>query len=215
MPWIDQLQSANWSEAGWIALGAYCLGCFTTGYYLVRQRTGLDLRELGSGSLGARNVGRVLGWPGFVLTLLGDFAKGWLAVWGTQHFTKDGYLVQVAMLAVVAGHVWPAQLRFHGGKGVSTSLGALLAYDFRLAVAFALVFAGPFLLFRRTVMSGLVAFACLPLVSLYLSQEPARAIGISVLAGLVLIAHRKNFIEGILAFAERRHVHPNANHHEL
>ena len=70
MPWIEQFEPANWAEAGWIALGAYALGCFTTGYYLVRMWTGQDLRELGSGNVGAKNVGRVLGKTGFFLTLL-------------------------------------------------------------------------------------------------------------------------------------------------
>ena len=73
---MEQLRSANWSQASCIALAAYLLGCFTPGYYLVRLRLGQDLRDLGSGSVGARNVGRLLGWRGFLLTVLGDFGKG-------------------------------------------------------------------------------------------------------------------------------------------
>src|SRR5262245_14041669 len=111
MAWTEQLRLANWNQAFWVCLGSYALGCFTTGYYLMRMRTGRDVRELGSGSVGARNVGRVLGWLGFMVTLLGDFAKGSLAVWATRHFTSDDQLVALSMLAVVAGHVWPAQLR--------------------------------------------------------------------------------------------------------
>src|ERR1041385_8199295 len=116
MPWLTSLQSANWREVSGIAVGAYLLGCFATGYYLVRLRTGQDIRELGSGSVGAKNVGRLLGRPGFVVALLGDLAKGAFAVWAAQHFTKDDWAVQLSLLAVVAGHVWPAQLRFRGGK---------------------------------------------------------------------------------------------------
>src|SRR5438477_11879894 len=108
MPWIEQIQSANWNQASWIALGAYVLGCFTTGYYLVRMRAGLDIREQGSGSVGAKNVGRILGWTGFSVALLGDFAKGIFAVWAASHWTKDSRLIALAMLAVTAGHVWPA-----------------------------------------------------------------------------------------------------------
>jgi len=61
MVWIEQLQSANWADACRIGVSAYLLGCCTTGYYLVRWRTGQDIRQLGSGSVGARNVSRVLG----------------------------------------------------------------------------------------------------------------------------------------------------------
>src|SRR5207253_1060392 len=194
MLWIQQLRSANWSLAGWISLFSYLLGCFTTGYYLVRARLGRDIRALGSGSVGARNVGRVLGRLGFSVTLAGDFGKGAFVMWAAPHFTTDGRLLGLAMLAVVVGHIWPAQLRFHGGKGVATSLGALLLYDYHLAVAFAILFAAVFVMVRRTVLPGLFAFVCLPLVSLYRAPEPAKdpteIVGLSLLAAVVLIAHR-------------------------
>ena len=215
MPWIEQLRSANWSEAGCVCLAAYLLGCFTTGYYLVRARTGQDLRELGSGSVGARNVGRLLGWQGFVLTVLGDFGKGALAVWAARHFTTDDRLVVVAMLAVVAGHVWPAQLHFHGGKGMATSLGALLVYDWQSALAFALVFAGAFAALRKTVLPGLFALACLPLVSAYLGCGPTAVMGLAALAGLVLLAHRNNVMAEFSTFLERRTVDPKHDSPEL
>ena len=134
MAWIEHLQSANWFQATGSVLGAYLLGCFAIGYYLVRARTGKDIREIESGSTGARNVGRVLGKPGFVLTAFGDFGKGVLAVWSAREWTNNNHLAALAMLAVVAGHLWPAQLRFRGGKGVATSFGALLVFDYRVAL---------------------------------------------------------------------------------
>lgn len=208
MPWIEQLRSANWDEASWIALAGYVLGCFTTGYYLVRARTGQDLRELGSGSVGARNVGRLLGWQGFVLTVLGDFGKGALAVWAARYVATDDRLAVVAMLAVVAGHVWPVQLLFRGGKGMATSLGALLVYDWQLALAFALLFAGAFAALRKTVLPGLFALACLPLVSAYLGRGQSAVVGLAALAGLVLTAHRQNVMAEFSTFLARRNVDP-------
>src|SRR5882724_3203373 len=100
-----------------VAIGSYLLGCFTAGYYLVRWRIGQDIRELGSGNVGARNVGRILGVPGFLGTLLIDFAKGALAVWMTAHFTTRDNLAGLALVSVTVGHIWPIHLRFHGGKG--------------------------------------------------------------------------------------------------
>ena len=214
MPWIEQLRSVNWSEAAYIFLAAYALGCFTTGYYLVRRRTGQDLREFGSGSIGARNVGRLLGWRGFLVTVLGDSGKGALAVWAARHFTTDDRLVVLAMLAVVAGHVWPVQLHFRGGKGMATSLGALLIYDFRLAIAVALLFAATVVALRKTVLPGLFAVACLPLMTLYLAG-PAEVVGTSVLAGLVLAAHRKNLVTEISPLLDRRNVQPKHHPPEL
>ncbi len=126
MMWIEQLQSANWLRATGCTLGAYVLGCFATGYYLVRARTGRDLREIESGNVGARNVGRVLGKSGFTLTVLGDLSKGALAVWFAAEFANHNRLAMaLATLAVVVGHIWPAQLHFRGGKGVATSFGGV------------------------------------------------------------------------------------------
>jgi glycerol-3-phosphate acyltransferase PlsY len=198
-----------------MGLAAYALGCFTTGYYLVRWRTGRDIRTVGSGSVGARNVGRLLGRPGFVATVLADFAKGALAVWGTRHFTTDDRLAALALLGVVAGHIWPVQLRFHGGKGMATSLGALLIYDWPLAVAFALLFGGAFAVFRKTVIPGLLALASLPFMSLLLGRGAAEVIGCAMLAGLVLLAHRKNLATEIPLLRERRPVSPRHNPPEL
>src|ERR1041385_2866202 len=109
MVWIDNLRSANWNQAGGVCLFAYIVGCFTSGYYLVRWLAEKDIRLIGSGSVGARNVGRVLGKPGFLLTLLFDFGKGAFVVWVVRHYTPDDRLALLAMLAVVAGHIWPAQ----------------------------------------------------------------------------------------------------------
>jgi glycerol-3-phosphate acyltransferase PlsY len=204
MPWFEQLQSADWAREGPIVLASYLLGCFTTGYYLVRWRTGRDIRELGSGSVGARNVGRLLGWRGFLATVLGDFGRGALAVWATRQFTTDDRLVALAMSGVVAGHLWPAQLRFRGGKGMATALGALLVYDYALAMAFALVFAGAFAVLRKTVVPGLFALACLPLVSCWLGRGVGEAAGCLILTGLVLFAHRKTLITKISQLRARR-----------
>jgi glycerol-3-phosphate acyltransferase PlsY len=216
MTWIDQLQPTNWNRASGIALGAYILGCFTTGYYYARLRTDQDIRDLGSGSVGARNVGRVLGWQGFFITLLGDFTKGAFAVWAAQHFTTDNRLIEIALLAVVAGHIWPIQLRFHGGKGIATSIGGLLVYDYRLAFVFLVLFTGAFATLRKTVLPGLFAFACLPLAAAYMywDPDPGRVVALSLLAAMVLVMHRKNLSDEFFHFMERRHAEPKPNRHE-
>jgi len=201
MTWIEYLDSTNWHQAAAFAVCAYVLGCFTAGYYLVRLRTGTDVREFGSGSVGARNVGRVLGKTGFLLTLLFDVGKGALAVFAARHFTADDRLIAIAMLAVVSGHIWPAQLRFHGGKGMATSLGCLLVYDAQLAVTFAAVFLCLLALFRKSVLPGLLALALVPVAAKFFDHDRAGVIQLSVLAGLVLFAHRKNIFDELLQFS--------------
>ncbi|HEY1489835.1 MAG TPA: glycerol-3-phosphate acyltransferase [Verrucomicrobiae bacterium] len=211
MTWVDYLRSANWNQASGIGFCAYLLGCFASGYYLVRSRLGEDIRELGSGSVGARNVGRILGKTGFLLTLICDFGKGALAIWIAHRFTKDERIVALAMVAVVAGHIWPAQLRFHGGKGMATTLGALLVFDPKLAMIYCVLFLGAFALLWRTVLPALFALICLPLVALFLDQDRIQVVLMTVAAGLVLLAHRKNIADEFSLLIERRHMHAGSD----
>ncbi len=206
MAWMEQLQATNGGQATVCAAGAYVLGCFATGYYLVRARTGRDIREIESGNIGARNVSCVLGRTGFFLTVLGDVAKGVLAVWAAHRFTGNNLLAALAMLAVVVGHIWPAQLFFRGGKGVATSLGALVVYDYQLVIAYVVIFAAGFALSRRTVLPGLFAYICLPLISYWLDHDGLKVVIVAFLGAMVLFAHRKNFVEEIPALAARRGV---------
>lgn len=216
MSWIEQMRTVDWGQAGGIAVAAYFLGCFATGYYLVRWRTGGDIRELGSGNAGARNAGRALGRSAFFLTLLGDLAKGALAVSAAQFFTQDARLAGVALVSVVAGHIWPVQLRFRGGKGIATSLGGLLLYDLHVALALALVFGILYGLARRVVLAGVFAFACLPFLSIYFGQPPARlaydgpkVAFVSLLSGLVVLAHRRNLAQELSHWLERHSLPKN------
>ena len=211
MSWIQQLQTVNWHHGLSVSLGAYLLGCFTLGYYLVRWRTGEDIREIGSGSVGAKNVGRYFGKSGFILTALGDIGKGALAVLVTRHFTPDQKLAALAMLAVTAGHIWPVQLLFRGGKGIATLLGALSVYDYHQALIFVVVFLCAFVIFRKTVLPGLFGVACLPLADIYFERDPACAVIVSISAALVLFMHRKNIVEECVHLAMRRHFHTHSD----
>ena len=190
---LNELQSVSGYEASLCVLGAYGLGCLTTGYYLVRIRVGQDIRNLGSGNVGARNVGRILGKLGFLITLVGDFGKGVLAIWAVWHFSGNDFLALIALLAVTLGHIWPVQLRFRGGKGVATSLGGLLLWDWRLVTAYAVTFAVLFAVFRRGTLPGLFAYIGLPLVNFGLNRDLVETMLMAALCALVLFAHRKNF----------------------
>jgi glycerol-3-phosphate acyltransferase PlsY len=215
MSWTEYLHSADWNQAGGICLFAYILGCFTSGYYLVRLFAHQDLREVGSGSVGARNVARVLGKTGFFVTVLFDFGKGALVVWTAEHFTKDARVIGFAMLAVVVGHIWPAQLRFRGGKGVATSLGALLVFDPQVAVAFVVLFAGLAAIFRRVTLPAMFALSCLPVAGMCLERHPDKVILYSLLSALVILAHRKNLTEKVSQFLARRHLDPKPDQSRL
>jgi glycerol-3-phosphate acyltransferase PlsY len=175
----------------------YAIGCCTAGYYWVRWRTGLDLRLLGSGNIGARNVARIAGPSGFTVTLFIDGLKGALAVRTAQYFGVPPEVVVASIVAVIVGHNWPIQLRFHGGKGIATSLGALMVYDSWIVLLLVGTFVPLFALIRNFTLSGLLAYALSPLI-LFLNGSPNEDVAaISFIAILILISHRKNIREEI------------------
>lgn len=175
-----------------LLLASYALGCCCAGYYLVRFRSGQDIREHGSGSAGATNVARELGVAGFALTFVVDLAKGALAVWSATYFGLEPDKAVLAMLAVVGGHIWPAQLRFHGGKGIATAIGAILVFDYRLALGVFLLSGLLFALSRRLALAGLAAVAVSPVVMAVLGRTRGAIAGMTALAAMILIAHRTN-----------------------
>jgi len=178
-----------------VVLLAYLLGCFSTGYYLVRLRTGQDLRTMGSGATGGRNVARFLGPAGFLLTGAGDLAKSVVAV-GVPIWLGLGALeVAAAMVAVTAGHIWPFQLGFRGGKGIAPFVGATALVAPLALVAGAVLAAVAVLLSRRPNIGGMAGFAATPAVALALGQPIPIAVGIFVVVALGAIAHRSNLRE--------------------
>jgi len=175
-----------------VLVASYVLGCFNAGYYLVRWRRGHDIRQHGSGNAGATNVGRVLGRGGFMLVLLLDAAKGAAAIGLARSFAVDAWVTMLAGVAAVAGHIWPAQLSFRGGKGVATALGALLVFEPRLVLVLAALCLVALALTRRFTISGLIAFALAPLVWLFFRPTVESVVCATVLAVMLLLSHRKN-----------------------
>ena len=170
---------------------AYLLGGICTGYYLVRLKVKQDIREHGSGGVGARNVGRLLGKPGFVLTLLGDAFKGLAAVLLARWFGVSELAVSLVLIAVIAGHIWPLPLHFRGGRGIATAIGAYIAYNPQLALLL-LAITLILMVFRRGfILSGLAAFFLLPLVAYALHLPDHTIAGLAGCSVIILFAHRE------------------------
>ena len=175
-----------------VVILAYLLGCFSTGYYLVRVRTGQDLRTIGSGATGGRNVARVLGPVGFLVTGAGDLAKAVVAVAVPIWFDLGPVAVGVAIVGVTAGHIWPIQLGFRGGKGVAPFVGSsALVAPIALAVG-AVIAALLVLVSRRLNLGGLIGFALTPAAALLLGAPIPVVAGIAGSVVLMVVAHRSN-----------------------
>lgn len=179
---------------------AYFIGCFSTGYYLVRFRTGKDIRKLGSDSVGASNVRRILGWRGFIITFAGDAVKGMIATGGALYFNVNQLGIVLVLIAVIAGHIWPVQLGFRGGKGIATVIGAILILDYLLILILLAFTVIVWVVSRRFTFSGLVAIILSPVLALILGRPLTEIIGIAVVAIIILMAHRNNIREIIRSF---------------
>jgi acyl phosphate:glycerol-3-phosphate acyltransferase len=171
---------------------AYLLGCFSTGYYITRLRTGQDIRQVGSGSTGGTNVGRLLGKRGFAVTMAGDLLKGAAAIGIARYMALRPWVTALVVLAVVAGHIVPIQLGFRGGKGLATALGAMLVLDYRLALVIVSLTGLAGALSRQFVLSLVVVIAATPALAAIVGHTPLEAASLVPVALLIMAAHRTN-----------------------
>ena len=152
---------------------AYLLGSIPFGYLLVRFTSGKDIRDTGSGNIGATNVARTGSKGLAVATLVLDGFKGFLAVYIAQHlalhyaaFPKGYDVAALAGLIAVIGHVFPIWLGFRGGKGVATALGVFFALTPMTALALVVIFAAVFAFTRYVSLASLVAAVCYPVIAI-------------------------------------------------
>ncbi len=183
-----------------VVVGSYLLGGINSGYYLVRVCTGRDIREIGSGTAGSSNTFRIIGARGFALSVAGDAAKGAIAVLLALYLELDPWGVTLVMIAVVAGHIWPAQLGLRGGKGLATAFGAALIFDYWLVVVLAAFAIALFFVLRERVIAGLVPVAVSPAVAAVMGHSLPEVVGVTIAASLVLFAHRANIRVAMATF---------------
>ncbi len=175
-----------------IAAG-YFLGSIPFGVLITRAFGAGDLRQIGSGNIGATNVLRT-GRKGLAAaTLVLDGAKGAVAVLLARHFVpelgEDGAMIAGA--AAMIGHCYPVWLKFRGGKGVATLLGLSLALAWLIGVVFAAVWLGAVALLRISSLGGMLGAVAAPVAALAFGHT-TYAIGLAGLAVIVLWRHREN-----------------------
>ena len=173
----------------WAVIG-YLLGSIPFGIVITRMLGLGDLRQIGSGNIGATNVLRTGNKPAALATLLLDSGKGAIAVLLARALAGDGAAL-IAGAAAFLGHLYPVWLGFKGGKGVATFLGTLLALDWRLGLGACAIWLATALVTRISSLSALVAAALSPLVALWL-DGPRLALVVAFMAVLIFIRHRAN-----------------------
>jgi glycerol-3-phosphate acyltransferase PlsY len=207
----------------------YLLGSIPFGYVLVRALRGADIRQSGSGNIGATNVARTSPLLG-IATLLLDATKGFLAVvlaillsrselmhWQASTSPDAGSASSafppavygrclIAALFAVLGHVFPIWLKFKGGKGVATALGSFALLAPKTILVLVGIFLGVVLIFRYISLGSVVAVTCFPLLAWLLHEygEMSLALGIMVLTSAVIVIKHHENIRRLLAGTENR-----------
>jgi glycerol-3-phosphate acyltransferase PlsY len=186
-----------------LLFAAYLTGALPTSYVVGRLR-GIDLRQHGSGNLGATNAYRVLGWRAAVPVFMFDIFKGWFPAFCFPRWDhSDLQLLALAYgAAAIIGHVFSIYVRFKGGKGVATSAGVLLALAPWAVLVGLIIWLSLVLTTGFVSLGSIVAAAVLPFF-IYFTQGTTPIFGLAVaLALFVIFAHRTN-IKRLLRGEER------------
>ena len=181
---------------------AYLLGSIPTGYILGKF-AGVDVRQVGSGNVGATNVARAVGkWQG-VLTLLADTAKGLIPAAIGLSLNLEPAAVAALAAAAFLGHLYPVFLKFRGGKGVATALGSLLVIAPLAGLLLVAIFAVVVFPTRLVSLSSIVAAASAPF-ALWLFLQPRAIVFLGAFfAAMIVWRHRGN-IQRLRAGTELR-----------
>jgi len=175
---------------------SYLLGSISFSILAARWLKKIDIREHGSGNAGATNTLRVLGKGPAIAVFLLDIAKGSAGVLIGLWLGEGNAAVEVACgLAAIGGHNWPIYFRFKGGKGIATTIGALVVWAF-LPTLIAGIAAILVIALTRYVSLGSMVFAVLlPIFVFVFDKDPAFLWGALVVAVLAIVRHRKNIVK--------------------
>ncbi|MCK9389119.1 MAG: glycerol-3-phosphate 1-O-acyltransferase PlsY [Sulfuritalea sp.] len=185
------------------AVFGYLLGSVPFAVVVSRAFRLADPRSFGSGNPGATNVLRTGNKLAAMLTLLGDAAKGWLAMFVAAKVGADGTAIAAAGLAAFLGHVFPFTLGFKGGKGVATALGVLLGFSGTLAGFAAGVWLAVAAITRYSSLAALAAAAAAPVLSWWLLGKVEITVTVAIMCAVLIYRHKSN-IRKLLAGSEGR-----------
>ncbi|MDP1733519.1 MAG: glycerol-3-phosphate 1-O-acyltransferase PlsY [Sulfuritalea sp.] len=185
------------------AFFGYLLGSVPFAVIVSRAFRLADPRSFGSGNPGATNVLRSGNKLAAVLTLLGDAAKGWLAMFVAGKVGAGDTAVAVAGLAAFLGHVFPFTLGFRGGKGVATALGVLLGFSGALAGLTAGIWLTVVIFTRYSSLAALAAAAAAPVLTWWLLGSIDVTVTVAFMCAVLIYRHKSN-IRKLIAGSEGR-----------
>ena len=175
-------------------LAAYLVGSIPFAVVSSKAFGLADPRSYGSGNPGATNVLRSGNKKAALVTLIGDCAKGWLAVFVADQLGLDDTIVGLVALAVFFGHLFPIFLKFKGGKGVATAIGVLIGLDGVLAGGAALTWLATAIVTRYSSLAAIVAACVAPTIALARHGIGAVSLVVAVMCLLLIVRHKANIL---------------------
>ncbi len=182
---------------------SYLIGAVPTGLLLVRLLRGEDIRQLGSGNIGAVNVLRVAGVGTGVAVLTVDILKGLVPVLLAGQATAPPWLIVLCGIAAIAGHNWSVFLGFRGGKGIATSFGVLIGLAWPAAALAAAVWVVVVAVTRYASLGSLLGVASVPF-ALWWLRQPIEYVYFGILAALFAIYRHRGNIQRLVVGSELR-----------
>ncbi len=170
---------------------SYALGSIPFGLIITKIFLKEDIRNIGSGNIGATNVLRTGKKILAASTLLFDILKGYLTIYITSIYFKD--LLYFAALICFVGHIFPIWLKFKGGKGIATFLGIILAFSYNLAIIFGLSWLIIFFIFKYSSLSSIIA-AFVVLIYSFLIVDFSLSFYLFSVFIIILFTHRENIM---------------------
>lgn len=174
------------------ALGGYLAGSIPFALVVSRAFALPDPRTYGSRNIGATNVLRSGSRVAALLTLVGDAAKGWVAVLAARLAELPVELVALVGFAAFVGHVFPVWLRFRGGKGVATAAGVLIAFDWRIGLAVIVIWLAVVAATRYSSLGSLVAAVAAPFITWWLLGAGPLLVAVVAMSALLAVRHHAN-----------------------
>lgn len=170
---------------------SYFLGSIPTAYLVGKATKGIDIRQQGSGNVGSTNALRVIGVKGALLVGAVDFLKGFIPAYvGSHLFIQE--ITLTAMAAAVGGHIFPVWLKFRGGKGAATGIGAVIGYTPFFAIPIMGVWGVIFLLTGYVSLATILATVVAALLPLFAGESLFCILIYIGFCSVVLFKHRKN-----------------------
>jgi acyl phosphate:glycerol-3-phosphate acyltransferase len=174
---------------------SYFIGTIMFGFLVIKVIHHKDLRQVGSGNVGARNAGREHGKKVFVLIFLGDALKGVSVVVFAEYVHFPEYVQLLGLALCIIGHIKPVTLHFQGGKGISTFIGGIIAFEPLIipVIILAFLFLYPFI--KSFTIAGLGAFLSIPILLVYREYEWISCLLVTAIIVMICMAHSENIRE--------------------